>query len=253
MSVYCNIFSTYRYIAIFMSCALLVMVNTAEVMAKKTSYNNEKIIILDPGHGGHDKGVKGMNGTYEKTLNLKLANIIAKELKGKYRVFLTRTDDYWLDIPSRIDAANHLKADLFISIHFAGSFLHKASGICIYYYNEISGFANILERATLKTIKSNNIQTQWHNIQNRHKTTSHVLAELVKNRLNEHIGFAKCKVQGVPVIVLSGADMPAVIIEAGYISNPADEKELTDANVLSNFAKSISKGIEDFFSKTINK
>ncbi|MBC2694525.1 MAG: N-acetylmuramoyl-L-alanine amidase [Desulfobacteraceae bacterium] len=247
MSVYCNISSTHCYIVILMSFILLVMANTAEVMAKKTSYNNEKIIILDPGHGGHDKGVQSMNGTYEKTLSLKLANIIAKKLKDKYRVFLTRTDDYWLDIPSRIDAANHLKANLFISIHFGGSFLHKTSGICIYYYKEISRSANILENETLKTIKSNNIQTQWHKIQNRHKTTSHILAESVKNRINEHIEFTKCKVQGAPVIVLSGADMPAVIIEAGYISNPTDENKLKDTKFLSDFAKSISKGIEDFF------
>ena len=253
MSAYCNIFSTYRYIVILMSFVLLVMANTAEVMAKKTSDNNKKIIILDPGHGGHDKGAQGMNGTYEKTLSLKLAKIIAKELKDKYRVFLTRTDDYWLDIPGRIDATNHLEADLFISIHSGGSFLHKASGIYIYYYNEISGPENILENTTLKTVKSNNIQTQWHNIQNRHKTTSHVLAESMKNCINEHIEFAKCKVQGAPVIVLSGADMPAVLIEAGYISNPADEKELKDAKVLSNFAKSISKGIEDFFEEPRSK
>jgi len=248
MPVYCNIFSTYRYIAILMSFVLLVMANTAEVMAKKTSYNNKKIIILDPGHGGHDKGAQGMNGTYEKALSLKLANIIAKELKDKYRIFLTRTDDYRLDISDRIDTANHLKADLFISIHSGGSFLHKASGICIYYYNEISGPVTIFESTTLKTIKNNNIQTQWHNIQNRHKTTSHVLAESVKSRINEHIEFAKCKVQSAPVRVLSGADMPAILIESGYISNPAEEKELKDAKVLSNFAKGISKGIEDFFS-----
>ncbi len=247
MPGYSNIFSNYRYITVLMSLALLIMAVTTDAIAKKTSYNNKKIIILDPGHGGHDKGAQGMNGTYEKTVTLKLARIIAKELKDKYRVFLTRTDDYRLDIPSRIDAANHLKADLFISIHSGGSFLHKASGISIYYYNKISGPETILGSATLKTIKNNNIQTQWHNIQNRHKTTSHVLAESVKNRINEHIGFAKCKVQCAPVIVLSGADMPAVLIEGGYISNPADEKELKDAKVLSNFAKSISKGIEDFF------
>jgi len=227
------------------------MANTAEVMAKKTSYNNKKIIILDPGHGGHDKGAQGMNGTHEKTVSLKLAHIIAKELEDKYRVFLTRTDDYRLDIPARIDAANHLKADLFISIHSGGSFLHKASGICIYYYNEISGPATIFESTTLRTIKNNNIQTQWHKIQNRHKTTRHVLAESVKSRINEHIEFAKCKVQSAPVRVLSGADMPAILIESGYISNPAEEKELKDAKVLSDFAKGISKGIEDFF-KTHN-
>ncbi|MBU4257970.1 MAG: N-acetylmuramoyl-L-alanine amidase [Proteobacteria bacterium] len=248
MSAYCNIFSIYRYIAILLFFAMLVMANTAEVMAKETSYNNKKIIVLDPGHGGHDKGAQGTNGTYEKTLSLKLAHIIAKELEDKYRVFLTRTDDYRLDNPGRIDAANHLEADLFISIHSGGSFLHKANGIYIYYYNEISWPANILESTTLKTIKSKNIQPQWHNIQDRHKATSHVLAESVKNRINEHIEFAKCKVQGAPVLVLSGADMPAILIETGYISNPAEEKELKDAKVLSNFAKGISKGIEDFFS-----
>ncbi len=69
----------------------------------------------------------------------------------------------------------------------------------------------------------------------------------MKNRINEHIGFAKCKVQSAPVLVLSGADMPAIFIETGYLSNPAEEKELNDAKVLSDFAKGISKGIEDFF------
>ena len=241
-------FSNYRYIAVLMLSALLIMAGSADIIAKKTSYNNKKIIVLDPGHGGHDKGAQGMNETYEKTVTLKLAHIIAKELKDKYMVFLTRTDDYWLDIPSRIDAANHSEADLFISIHSGGSFLHKASGIYIYYHNKISGSATILESTTLlKTIKNNKIRTQWYNIQNRHKTTSHVLAESVKSRINENIKFAKCKVQSAPLIVLSGADMPAILIETGYISNPAEEKELKDAKVLYNLAKCISKGIEDFF------
>ena len=251
MPVYCNIFSIYRYIAVLLSLAILILADTADVIAKKTSYNNKKIIVLDPGHGGHDKGAQGTNGTYEKTVSLKLAHIIAKELEVKYRVFLTRTDDYLLDIPGRINTANHLEADLFISIHSGGSFLHKASGIYIYYYNEISGIANILGNTILETIKSNNIQTQWHNIQNRHKTTSHVLAESVKNRINEHIEFAKCKVQSAPVLVLSGADMPAILIETGYISNPVEEKELKDIRVLFNLAKGISKGIEDFFSNLL--
>jgi len=251
MPVFCNRFSAHRHAVIIISLILLILPNTAYGKAKKTINNNKKIIMLDPGHGGHDKGAQGANGTYEKTVSLQLAHIIAKELEDKYRVFLTRTDDYWLDIPDRIDVANHLEADIFISIHSGGSFLHKASGICIYYYNEISGPATIFETTTLKTIKNNNIQTKWHNIQNRHKTTSHVLAESVKSRINEHIEFAKCKVQGAPARMLSGADMPAILIENGYISNPSEEKELTDVKVLSDFAKGISKGIEDFF-KTHN-
>ena len=247
MSIYCNIFSNHRYIIVLMLSATLIMAGTTDIIAKKTSYDNKKIIVLDPGHGGRDKGAQGMNGIYEKTVSLKLAHIIEKELEDQYNVFLTRTDDYQLDIPGRIDAANHLKADLFISIHSGGSFLHKASGIYIYYYNKISGPTNVSGNVTLKTIKNNNIRTQWHNLQNRHKIKSHILSESVKNRINEHIGFAKCKVQSAPVLVLSGADMPAIFIETGYLSNPAEEKELNDAKVLSDFAKGISKGIEDFF------
>ena len=247
MSIYCNIFSNYRYIIVLMLSALLIMFGTAEVNAKKPSYDNKKIIVLDPGHGGRDKGAQGMNGIYEKTVSLKLAHIIEKELEDKYSVFLTRTDDYQLDISGRIDAANHLKADLFISIHSGGSFLHKASGIYIYYYNKISEPTTISGNITLKTIQNNNIRLQWHDIQNRHKIKSHILSESVKKRINEHIGIAKCNVMSAQVLVLSGVDMPAIFIETGYLSNPAEEKELNNAKVLSDFAKGISKGIEDFF------
>ena len=73
----------------------------------------------------------------------------------------------------------------------------------------------------------------------------------MKSGINEHIEFAKCKVQSAPVLMLSGADMPAILIENAYMSNPSEEKELKDAKVLSDFAKGISKGIEDFF-KTHN-
>jgi len=208
------------------------------------------VIVIDPGHGGHDRGAKGPEGTLEKTVTLNLARIIAVELSDTYKVFLTRSDDYWLDVFSRTAAANHAAADLFISIHTGGSFQHKASGMSLYYYKEVSGPALAPEAEDLKLSRSTATQIPWGKIQSRHKTTSSVLAELIRKRINEQAIFIKSKVQGAPLRILEGADMPAVVIEIGYITNPAQEKSLRDINVLSGIAKGIRNAVDDFYKKT---
>jgi len=79
--------------------------------------------------------------------------------------------------------------------------------------------------------------------------TSKALAELIQNRINEQIILIESKIQGAPLKVLEGADMPAILAEIGYITNPADEKSLNDINFLSNVARVIRSGIDDFFEK----
>ena len=207
------------------------------------------VIVVDPGHGGHDRGAKGPEGTLEKTVTLNLARMVAVELGNTYKVILTRTDDYWRDIPDRTATANHEGADLFISLHTGGSFLHQASGMSVYYFNEISGPALTQETEKPKPSKATGTQIPWNKIQSRHKTTSSVLAELIHKRITEQIIFIESKLQGAPLLVLEGADMPAVVVEIGYITNPAEEKSLRDINVLSKIAKGIRNSIEDFFEK----
>jgi len=238
-----------RCLLIFLGI-LLICPGTLEANPKKPVFaKKKKTIVLDPGHGGHDKGALGSDGTFEKNMTLDLAIMLATELKNTYRVILTRTDDYFLNIPSRTSMANHVRADLFISIHTGGSFLHQASGITLYFFKEISELALTPNTDLSKPFKRINNRSLWSNIQNRHQTSSKILAQLMLNRINEQTIFTKSGILDAPLMVLEGADMPAVCLEIGYITNPVEEKLLRDVSVLSNIVQGIRNGIDDFFEK----
>lgn len=209
----------------------------------------KKTIVIDPGHGGHDKGALGPEGTFEKNVTLELARMVAKEFENTYRVILTRTDDYFLDIPSRTSTANHEKADLFISIHTGGSFLHQPIGITLYFFKQIAAPALTPATDPSKPYKRMNHRSVWSDIQNAHQITSKILAKSFLNRINEQTIFKKSEILGAPLMVLEGADMPAVCLEIGYITNPAEEKSLQDIHVLSNIVRCIRKAVDDFFEK----
>jgi len=229
---------------------LLLCIISANVKAKELFFDrHKKIVVLDPGHGGHDRGAHGPDGTYEKTVALTLARMIAAELKDKYRIFLTRADDYLLDITERTSLANHQEADLFISIHTGGSFLHQAGGMTVYYW-EIPQKALLHEAdADQENLKNSYHLTNWNDLQKRHKSASKVSAKLIQHHLNEKIKYIETRIEGMPLIVLAGADMPAILIEIGYITNPSEEKKMLDAKVLTDLTKAISNGIDDFLLK----
>lgn len=208
----------------------------------------QKTIVIDPGHGGYDKGARGPDGTFEKAVTMEFAQVLALALEKTYKVVLTRTDDYWVDIPTRTAMANHLNADMFISIHTGGSFLHQAKGMSLYYYEKATTSPLMLETES----KASNIKELWSNIQGRHQKSSKVLAEDILNSLKEKMGETvehNPEIQGAPLMVLEGADTPAVLIEIGYITNPKEEKSLNDIVLLSFLAQKIKKGIDDFFEK----
>ena len=244
-----------RHIVIIL---LLFMMLAHPVITKAKSNKlhfsiQKKTIAIDPGHGGYDKGARGPDGTFEKTVTMELARVLALELEKTYNVILTRTDDYWIDILKRTAMANHLNADMFISIHTGGSFLHQASGISLYYYEKSSTSALMLETESMEESRSSNFKEQWSNVQGRHQKNSEVLAERILNNLKEKIGENveyNAQIQGAPLMVLEGADTPAILIEIGYITNPKEEKSLNDINVLSDISRKIKKGIDDFIEKT---
>jgi len=239
-----------RFFALIICLLMSVCFITANGNAENNLFNGKKkIVVLDPGHGGHDKGAQGADGAFEKAITLSLARMIATELGSKYRAALTRDDDYLLGIPDRTAIANHRGADLFISIHVGGSFLHKASGITVYYFKEMSGSDITFKGATSETYNSDNDLTTWDNIQKRHVTRSRALAKSMQTQINDRIKHMETRIEGAPLVVLSGADMPAILIEIGYISNPGEEKKLCDTRILSEFAKAISKAIDNFLSE----
>jgi N-acetylmuramoyl-L-alanine amidase len=234
---------------IFLSVFMLAVPSIANATSNQSGVSNQKItIVLDPGHGGYDNGAKGPEGTFEKTVTMAFARILAQELNKTYEVVMTRTDDYWVDLLTRTAMANHLNADMFISIHTGGSFLQQAGGISLYYYERVSTSDLMPEGDSIEAFKKAGSQASWSDIQNKHQKASKTLAELILNRINETHQF-KAEIQGAPLIVLEGADMPAILVEIGYITNPIDEKYLNDTSSLTDIADRIKSGIDDYFQK----
>ena len=209
---------------------------------------SKKMVVLDPGHGGSDTGVKGSAGTLEKEVTLRLARLIENRLKGRYQVALTRTDDYRMPWPDRTGHANHVKADLFVSLHAAGSYSPAIDGLRIYYYAEPA------IKVPAQTPTGETVATPWRKVQKPHIPASSILAQRIGDRAAPltapHPGTvqaAPVAVLAAPVAVLAGADMPAILIETGYLTNPKQEKNLNDNRYLFKLATAISQGIDDYF------
>jgi N-acetylmuramoyl-L-alanine amidase len=214
---------------------------------KPFKWRTKKIVVIDPGHGGRDIGARGTGGSLEKDVVLSLAQRIESEIKSKYKVTLTRTGDYGLDIPRRTDVANHLNADVFISIHTGGSFQHDAAGILIYYFPGTSAAASATGRGFTKPPADDGGQVDWDRLQLKHIESSRLLARSLKERIDSRLNFTRSKILAAPVLVIRGADMPAVLIEIGYLSNPVEEKKLQDGRTLDDIARAIANGLNNFF------
>ena len=210
----------------------------------------KRMIVLDPGHGGRDIGARGADGTLEKAVAIELAQLIAAQLQRDYKVTLTRTDDYHVDLDNRTALANHLKADLFVSLHTGGSFVYGTAGPIVYYYQSASKLSSTRgENPTLRG-ESNGMPIPWDRLQDKYREKSRILAGMIRSRLSTMNSIGNSRVQGAPLAVLQGARMPAILIEVGYLTNPAEEKNLRNNRFLMNVAAEISKGIEDFLSNT---
>ena len=223
----------------------------AQAIAKKSLFEAYKqIIVIDPGHGGQDSGVRGPDGTLEKTVTLELARLIAAKLEPEFKVVLTRSDDYGMDLDNRTAVANHLKADIFISIHTGGSFVHSTTGTSIYYYQTGSGPDAAGDPAPSSAEKKSNTPILWENIQTAHLAGSRALAGMIDDRFKA-VTAVQSRVERAPLVVLQGAAMPAVLIEVGYLTNPAEEKNLRNQGFLMDMAEQIRLGVEDFIAHTI--
>lgn len=238
-----------RHIYWAMIVGLLFFGNAAQATARQPLFESfKRIIVIDPGHGGQEFGAKGPDGTLEKAVTLELARLIASALEPEFKVVLTRTDDYRVDLDNRTSLANHLKADIFISIHTGAGFAHSTTGTSIYFYQDFSIPDSGPEQPPSPSGQTRNEPILWKNVQNSHLSKSRALARTIDDRL-KRITSIQSRIEGSPLAVLQGAAMPAILIEAGYLTNPAEEKNLRDKRFLMDFAEQIRMGIEDFLSQ----
>ena len=207
-------------------CIRAVILTLILISMTLTAGAREKIvtIVIDSGHGGSDHGITGPTQLVEKDITLALAKLIVKERKGTYRVVLTRSGDYGLNLFERTAVANNQRADLFISIHAGGSLSQQKTGCTIYYYKHDSPGEPHTSKHLPDPESFPAAPTPWDNCQTVHVSESKVAAESIAAYFSKPFlstgSPLKTTIQGYPLPVLSGADMPALLMEIGYITKP---------------------------------
>ena len=241
------VFQKYRRPCLALIVSLMFIGSAMQqAIAKQTLFEAFKqIIVIDPGHGGQEFGARGPDGTLEKTVTLELARLIAADLGREFKVVLTRTDDYLVDLVNRTSLANHLNADVFISIHTGASFAHSTAGT-LFFYQNFSKSDSGQNQGPSSVDQKHNKPILWKNVQSRYLSKSQSLARAIDFRL-KNISSNQSRIEGCPLAVLQGAAMPAVLIEVGYLTNPAEEKKLRDDRFMMDLAEQIARESRTFF------
>ena len=214
-------------------------------------------IVIDPGHGGHDTGTIGRGGLAEKDLVLQVARALKKLLEQRIgaEVILTRTDDTFVSLEERTAIANQARADLFVSIHANSSSSRATSGVETYYLDFARSDAEreVAARENASTVRNvRDLQSLVRRIAQADKSAeSRELAAILQKKLygGARELFPSAKNRGVrraPFVVLIGANMPSVLAEVAFISNPRDEKLLKQETNRAQLAHALFAGIEGY-------
>ncbi len=209
-------------------------------------------IVIDPGHGGKDPGAIAF-GLKEKDVVLQLAKIVAKKLKDQYGydVSLTRTKDRFLPLEERTAIANTKKADLFLSLHVNAHPDKRVGGVETYYLN-LASDADAMRVAALENAASTHSIGELQDIlqdllKNAKIDESSRLAQFVHRNLakglKQDYKIKNLGVKQAPFYVLIGAEMPAILMEVSFITNPAEAKLLQNEIYLDKIATEIVNGL----------
>ncbi len=228
---------------------------------------NKRVIIVDAGHGGEDPGAIGRRGTKEKDICLAIAKRVSRKLKAKskYEVHMTRTDDRFIELIDRTRLANKWAGDLFVSIHANASPRRSARGISTYFLDNADDAESlrVAERengvirkvSQAKGTRSDEYMleiTKASMAKTFHTTQSSVLAAKVQSAMMKKVSKKYSRVHDVGVrsaqfFVLTGAEMPAILVETSFISNREEEKRLKNSRYQDLLAEAIIHGIEAYF------
>jgi N-acetylmuramoyl-L-alanine amidase len=221
--------------------AQLDLTKTVEPLVFPPKFMGKKIstIVLDPGHGGKDPGNR-FAGRAEKTATLALAGELRDQLKAAgFKVILTRTKDKFVELPARSDLANRAHADLFVSLHFNATESGRA---------DVSGPETYC--ITPVGAASSNAQGEGANYgatpANVSEQKSLLLAYQVQKALVKNLGVADRSVRRARFAVLRDAEMPAILIESGYMTHPVEGKKIFEAAYQKQLAAAIVKGILNY-------
>jgi len=215
-----------------------------------------RTLVIDPGHGGDDGGAKGAQGTLEKAVTLSVARRMKAALESRLgvRVLLTRDGDQNVGLDQRAALANNNKGDLFISLHANASLRSAVSGAEVFYLT-LDGNTDEAQRAARTAGEALPVLgggsraidvIPWELAQSRHLDQSAALAKQVEAALREHVPMNARALQQGPMRVLVGANMPAVLVEMGFLTNAAQEQQLASDDYQNAIVQALIDGIQRF-------
>ena len=221
----------------------------------------KKVIVIDAGHGGHDPGAKGSE-TSEKDINLAAALGLKERLdrSGRYKVILTRDTDVFIPLENRVQVARHANADLFISLHSDSGANSQTRGASVYTLSDKGS-----DRAARNALEKNNWfydvnlpaqdkavkQILLDLTQRATKNRSASFAQLLLTRIDDHVQLLARSHRDAGFVVLLAPDVPAVLLEMGFITNLEDEALLANRESRQDFMDSVGDSIDAYFDEEL--
>lgn len=193
---------------------------------KKKGSSNQWVIVIDPGHGGEDFGTHSLGKLkyHEKYLNLTTAEMLKSFLEGYgYKVVLTRKDDTFIPLEERAEFANNLNTKLFVSVHYNSAPNPDAEGVEVFYYRYDTDKSRVSE--------------------------SKLLAQCVLDKILKNTKANSRGVKHGNFAVIRLTKMPAILVEAGFLTNTKEMEKIKTKEYQKKVAQSIAQGIKDFLAK----
>ena len=226
------------------------------------------IIALDPGHGGEDPGAIGPGGTREKDVVLRLAHLLRERINATsvngnaMRAYLTRDADFFVPLQVRVQKARRVQADLFVSLHADAFFTPDPQGASVFALSQGGASSSAARWMAAKENKADLIGGL--NVQAKEATVQRALLDMSTTaQINDSLKLGgtllgeirrvgklhKPHVEQASFAVLKAPDIPSVLVEAAFISNPREEAKLNSEAFLTQLADALMRGIETYFSK----
>jgi len=220
-------------------------------------------VAIDPGHGGEDPGAIGRRGTYEKNVVLAISRRLKKSLDGDMRVLLTRDDDFYVPLADRVRKARRVQADLFVSIHAdafrepsaRGSSVfalsdHGATSAAARWLAQRENAADLIGGVNLDVKDPVLARTLLDLSQTAQISDSLKVGREVLEGIATHNPLHKPSVEQAGFAVLKAPDIPSILVETAFISNPEEEQKLRSPRHQQRFAESIADGIRRYFANS---
>lgn len=226
------------------------------------------IIALDPGHGGEDPGAIGPGGTREKDVVLRLAHRLRERINNStvngnaMRAFMTRDSDFFVPLGVRVDKARRVQADLFISLHADAFFTPNPQGASVFALSQGGASSSAARWMADKENKADligGLNVKAKDVQVRRALLDMSTTAQIKDSLQlggamlgeiKRVGkLHKPKVEQAAFAVLKAPDIPSVLVEAAFISNPVEEAKLNSDAYQEQLADALMKGIEGYFAR----